>query len=439
MLPLLLMTAAALAIPDFELSGVHPRWAPFAEEAWAHAARCTGHDAPHAPTVRIEEIPLRDLGGLATRDHRGLTRIELGQHAWGAQTLLHEIGHAWFYGDTMLVSEGGTELLADCIAVGMERPELRGKWPLAPQRPTGPLASWGRDAGIRQAWQHQLYAGAYVYMRALLREVPLADLYAGALRGSWDAFRSHLGDRGPVVEAILDFADVSEPVPGLLDLDGDGLPAFYEQITRTDPHRPDTDGDGLLDSLEGLSLPAGAVVLPADGVWHCSGWRIAPPPPAAPPFVGIDRIGLFRAPMAAADAELRVVRGTGEPMWLWMDAPGRPDRRCHESPGLIVLRQDRQLPEAAIRALQAEFVGNPALPVLAELGGPHTRVRGEHVIISSDVLRQVQRSGRYDALAALIEILGGYVDMGLAPDAAQVTDALNIAVGEGVLSVKLAP
>lgn len=68
----------------------------------------------------------------------------------------------------------------------------------------------------------------------------------------------------------------AQGVAPLSDADGDGLPWAVETALGTDPARPDSDGDGLLDGLEALCLsgdPMDPAVRKADAGVRLVAWR----------------------------------------------------------------------------------------------------------------------------------------------------------------------
>jgi len=90
-----------------------------ADRIWQAGVACTGWEPDHPDAVTIDQADLGWAAGEAVLDRRGLRSIRLdpGHGPWAREGALpHEVAHAWSYSHTSAVSEGVTQVLAECIA-----------------------------------------------------------------------------------------------------------------------------------------------------------------------------------------------------------------------------------------------------------------------------------------------------------------------------------
>lgn len=270
---LLLWSAWAWASPMF--SAMEPHHAEVATGAWRAATRCTGWEAPATDVVSITVDFLDgDYSGGAWFDGDRIERIAASPGE-PERSIVHEVAHAWARSGPAALTEGRTDLLADCI--------VRLDPSLAPLDPdTGrdldhlpDLRRWGgtRDHGLGDdRIERDAYLGAARLMRVLVTLVDPKVLWPVGGNLGWRDVEELLTGAGPAGDLVLDAIQggADRQREALSDRDHDGQPWLAELLAGTDPNRWDSDGDGRWDGAsERPSLAA--VALPADGTPVCAG------------------------------------------------------------------------------------------------------------------------------------------------------------------------
>lgn len=414
-----------------------PEDAALAARAWRAASECAGWTAPAHDKVVLVRGSVGDYDGRAYIDADGLYRVELsGTHP--RRSLVHEIAHAWARRGPAALTEGRTDLLADCVARTLTDPDL-----LDPddgralvhlpdlRRWTNPRTHEGSD--LLDEDRADAYLGASRLLRVVATVIPHRELWPrdGQLR--WKNLEHDLltaGPKGAIVWDVLE-GGVERQRSALSDEDRDGLPWLAEILNGTDPTRWDSDGDGWWDGAE--PAPVGAVPLPADGSPVCSG--------VAAGHTGARLQVRYRATRAAKRPQVRVLAGDvwlvddpafgvlidpNEPVLMALDGglrdatggawalAGGQDLvnawNCRSNPRYTVWVAD---PKATV-ALEAfaahvdvhlhraeSLVGPASERLVVALGSEHVHVKDGAVYLSTGLLDWAEKTGRLDALAGL--------------------------------------
>lgn len=415
-----------------------PTDAALARKAWAAGEVCTGWVAPAHADVELHRTEAMDgYDGRAFVDGAGLYRIEIaGRNA--RRSLVHELAHAWASRGPAALTEGRTDLLADCIAGQLPVPGLLDPDPGRDLDALPDLRRWtnpkGRhDSAHLDADRADAYLGAARLMRVASTVVDPRTLWPtdGILR--WRTLEGKLlaaGPRGAMVVDVL-AGGAERQRYALTDRDRDGVPWLAEILQGTRPDVWDSDGDGWWDGASGA--PVGAVPLPADGTAVCSG--------LAASANGARVQVLYRATRADTTPKVRVVAGDiwliddpargvavegGKPVLLaldgglrnatggaWALAGGQglsSSWNCRSTPRYTVWLADPLMAvdfaefEAAVdehlhRA--TGLLGPQPRRMVVELGADSMGVSHEGVHISAGLVGWARTEGRLDALAGL--------------------------------------
>ena len=272
----LLLSSIAAAQPVFVAE--HAEDALIARAAWEAAVECTGREGRAHDSVEIVRgfVPA-DLLGRASHDRDGLYRIELADNpSRRSEIIFHEVAHAWITEGPPALTEGRTELLADCAAAA--RPGMAPlQWDVGGELTAMPhLLAWSRDSDHGPATLGDARTDAYLASARLVRMAALL-LPERALwpeEGmSWHTFTELLegaGEPGQTLAAIV-YADRDTQMHALSDRDLDGLPQAAEALLGTADGDWDSDGDGWWDGMPRLGIP-----VPLDGTPVCSGYAAGP-------------------------------------------------------------------------------------------------------------------------------------------------------------------
>lgn len=266
------MIGIAVAGPTFEGT---PDDVRLANLAWEAGIECTGRTPETAPVVPIARVASsgRGVAGRAFSSSGRLHRIQLRMDA-APGTLAHEVGHAWFNGGASAITEGRTELLAECMAdrvpdafpfyqsdtyVDQYLPDLR-TWP-------------GLRDGDDPAAVSAAYGGSWRLFR-LLRELFEPNVLWGEQFGTWEGLESALTEQGPMGKRVLDMLEGGAATQRLAlgDPDRDGIPSLREELMGLSPMHWDTDRNGWWDGAP-RRRPATAIPIPPDGSYVCMPWK----------------------------------------------------------------------------------------------------------------------------------------------------------------------
>lgn len=410
-----------------------PEDARLAAMAWRAAEQCAGR--PGRAHERVEVVRGAVRGGyvgLALHDDRGLYRIELSaEEARLAEVIVHEVAHAWVNGGPPALTEGRTELLADCIVA--KHPGLAPlQWDDGRDLTSLPdLLTWSNRGDHGPAVLADQRTDAYLGSARLLRTAALLvderALWAhDAL--DWDGFAALLA-HAPEGRMLLDVLHGGATVQreALADADVDGLPTLAERLLGTDPHRWDSDADGWWDGSL-LGVPARSLALPIDGTPVCTGFVGASPGAVARVVTGGNLRG-GESPhavlIAGAQRGVDVDVAPGEPVLVALHGPVRDvtgglwarvrggglafDASCVVTPDVSVWTVDPELAPLvprvvahieAVRA-RAEERWGPAPRVAVALGGNRTTFEGRVLYLGRDELQRAVARGRLDELSAL--------------------------------------
>lgn len=426
--------------PEFRAD--HPDLEALARRAWQAGEACAGWKAPAHPRIRVVHNAQMDgYDGRAYLDNQGLYRVELaGQNP--RRSLLHEIAHAWARRGPPALTEGRTDLLADCMATRLAEPDLLDPDPGRDLDALPDLRRWtnprnytgggGLDAGRSDA-----YLGSARLLRVVETVLPPERIWPqdGQLR--WKDLEHALLRAGPKGAIIVDTLEGGEARQreALTDHDRDGQPWLAEILVGTDPARWDSDGDGWWDGADPrqLGAPVGAVPLPPDGSAVCSGvaagqegariqvayeaTRIAHRPKVRvvagdvwlvdDPALGV-RIDPQEPVLLALDGGLRASTGGA---WAHPGGQGLSTAwNCRSNPRYTVWIADAQA-TPALDAFEAELadhlhradslLGPSPRRLVVAMGADQVRVTDDAVYLSRGQVRWAQQHDRLDALAGL--------------------------------------
>jgi hypothetical protein len=435
---LLWIATTALAAPP-QFTAEDPAHAEIASEAWRAAEVCTGWVAPAHKRVEIAQGYVRGgYHGGALIDERGLALIEVGTERQ-RRSLLHEVAHAWVRGGPAALTEGRTDLLADCIALATGGPLDPDSGRDLDHLPN--LRMWDnpqvqhRESDLDEG-RADAYLGAARLLRVVSKVLPEQQLWPVAGTLDWDELAALLEPQGPSGHMVLALLDggPQRQAAGLSDRDHDGVPWLGEILTGTNPDAWDSDGDGWWD---GASEPPSmaAIPLPLDGTPVCSGYAAG--------AKGGRAQALWRGELRNPQVGVRVWAGdtmlvddpakgvsvpAGVPVLLglrgsleqttggaWAMAGGQDlvlDWNCRSSPAATVTVADpvsaailepftAQLTEHISRA--NGLLGRPSrLRTVVSLGDSTSGVTADGVVrLSTGLTEWVQQTGRIDALSAL--------------------------------------
>jgi hypothetical protein len=254
-----------------------PEDAKIAEIAWQAAMECTGRPGKAHAEVTLARGNVRGgYLGVAHHDDQGLYHIELDAHEERlAEVIVHEVAHAWVSEGPTALTEGRTELLADCVVT--RRPGLAPlQWDDGHELLRMPdLKSWSNhtDHGpsVSTDERTDAYLGAARLVRTAALLIPEQAWWPDKAM-QWSDFKDLLVLAGEDGKKVIDLfeASVSEQRLALADEDLDGLPRVAEELLGTHPNKWDSDGDGWWDgSVTGA--PMRAVAIPFDGTPVCTG------------------------------------------------------------------------------------------------------------------------------------------------------------------------
>jgi len=267
--------AAEAPVPVFR--SAEPQDAKIARIAWLAAMECTGRNGHAHAEVTLERGTVRGgYLGIAHHDAEGLYHIELdATEERLTEVIVHEVAHAWVSKGPTALTEGRTELLADCVVT--LRPGLAPlQWDDGHELVRMPdLKTWSNQFDHGPSVSMDVRTDAYLGAARLVRTAALLipeQAWWPDRPMTWADFKALLllaGDDGGKVISLFE-APVDAQREALADTDLDGLPRLAEDILGTDPEKWDSDDDGWWDgSVTGA--PMRAVAVPFDGTPVCTG------------------------------------------------------------------------------------------------------------------------------------------------------------------------
>ncbi|MFK7929362.1 MAG: hypothetical protein AB8H79_14300 [Myxococcota bacterium] len=415
-----------------------PEDATLAVRAWAAGEACAGWTpASHDPIRLVRSHKMEGFDGRAHLDAEGLHTVELaGLNP--RRSLLHEIAHAWTRKGPPALTEGRTDLLADCMATHLSEPDLldpddgRDLDALPDLRKWTNPRNYSGGTGLDQD-RSDAYLGSARFLRVVAAVVEPTSLWPRSGQLRWKDLERALLRTGPKGAIILDTLNGGPERlrAGLTDSDRDGQPWLAEILLGTDPERWDSDGDGWWDGAP--AAPLGAIPLPSDGSMVCSGVAVGPK--------GARVRVTYRATRVSAPPPVRVVAGDvwlvddpaqgvwlnpEEPVLLALDGGQRDSAggtwalpggqhlstawNCSSTPRYTVWVADPSS-AAALADFQAALgehlhranglLGPPARRIVVALGAPGVEATDDVIYLSKGQVEWAQNHGRLDALAAL--------------------------------------
>lgn len=273
-LSLLLVATAWGKTPAF--SAHDPQLAEAARTAWLAVEQCAGWPGFAHEVVEISRdfVPGGYVGG-AQIDAGGLARVILSPHST-ERALIHEIAHAWAWSGPATLTEGRTDLLADCAVarvpgLGPLDPDPGRELDYMPDLRHWTVAGDGMVADP-EALKSDAYLAAGRLMRLVATVIDPKALWPRDGHLDWERLEGLLGAAGAPGHMILAVIDggAERQRHALSDRDRDGVPWLAEILEGTNPDRWDSDGDGWWDGAP-LAPSVAAVPIPQDGTVVCSG------------------------------------------------------------------------------------------------------------------------------------------------------------------------
>lgn len=382
--------------------GIDPGTSTFVEQAFRAGEACAGRPPDAEDTVRLAPLLSQTYGGLARFRNDRLFLIEIAQPH--PRVLLHEVAHGWSHGSPIDgFVEGGAEVLANCMAMRLDRRDLRlvgGHRKLATAQSIRKM-----EAGTTMMDYHV----SRIWFGSLADRVGLQALLARDARPPFPSLKED-----PHARAIFAAYDNPNLATVSHDADEDGVPAYVEQIMGTDPNVRDTDGDGWWDGARPDELPPTATHIQADGNLHCSGHVGPAATVTRRSWNQRDPWGTWVGWLETPDPRGRIVRGVGTEMALWpVRAAGwRPDRACAEGSAVVVLATQSWVPRTIVhsvaRHLSPDGVGHRTV---VRMGAPQTTLVNGEVWISARDVRAAQRAGASQQLPVLVEAMVSYAEL----------------------------
>lgn len=460
---IVLLIAAAWAAPRFDGAAAD---VALAAEAWRAATACAGWEAPAHEVVALERgDPGDGHSGRAFMDTGGLYRIVLARAA-DADTLRHEVAHAWADHRPVALAEGRADLLAACAGGGHWRVR-QATYAGAPPTDVD-LESWTNEGGDWTARSRAYRASAHLVVGAA-EFVPFRALYPIDQDVDWAWFEQLLRTHGRGSVGLGDVLALLGDQPGVSDLDEDGLTSAAEALLGTDPLRWDTDGDGWRDG----ATPTGPTAVPAapHASWTCSGWatseRAAHVRVVRDPDLPSDlwiQLGADEAPVTWISAEEGERIPPRRPIQVrtrglsWHSGPvsgsvrleGRglvPDPGCRDQAAFVTWRAPSRYDERAFRsallvaqARAAAVVGRDPDRLEVVVEGPTTYFADGRVVLGLHDLSEAWGDRRYDVLAAhAVAMHRVWRATGIVPDLDLVESLAWDLVEGGVIPTTVAP
>ena len=255
----------------------HKEHTNIATAAWRQATLCAGWEAKSHARVAIRQGLIHGgYTGGALLDDDGLYIIQLKPDA-SPRTLVHEVTHAWARFGPAALTEGRTDLLADCIVKRLPEIDVLDPDTGRNLKHMPDLIKWKNpqtdfeDVDFQKT-RKDAYLGATRLVRVVAEVVDPQKLWPEDGRLTWSNLTHLLENAGPRGQAILTSLEGGPKRlrHDLSDQDHDGVPWIGEILAGTSPEHWDSDGDGWWDGAEIPPFPT-AQPIPMDGTPICAG------------------------------------------------------------------------------------------------------------------------------------------------------------------------